>query len=338
MFGATLSEMVDDLLDHKRTARVRHGNPCPICGCDTWCLRNEHIAICARVSQGAVLDKHNQARRVGEFGFLHLLSFGPIDWQPPPRSAKPRTPDVSNQQLDARWRPIIERCAKETAEVERLAGILGVSPASLQALQVGYGESDDAPAWCFPEKDAHGRILGLNLRLEEKDSQGRTKRQATGGHRGLTYADNWLDYPGPVYIVEGGSDTAAGLTLGICVVGRPSNTGGVALLAELLSSSGRTKAIILAERDRKRHESLKPQVRAHHNPRCPGCGVCWPGKYGAVQLEKALREKTALQVGYHFLPQNAKDLRQLLNITCKVPSLLKSFSAMEVLKRRFLLY
>ena len=96
----------------------------------------------------------------------------------------------------------------------------------------------------------------------------------------MIYADNWLNYSGPVFIVEGPSDVAAGITLGLCVVGRPSNIGGVDLLAQLLRNVHR-KIIVIAERDQKKHNELSEATRKQHDPKCKFCLKCFPGGAGA---------------------------------------------------------
>jgi hypothetical protein len=58
----------------------------------------------------------------------------------------------------------------------------------------------------------------------------------------------WRDRPGPVYVAEGASDTAALHTAGACAIGRPSAGGAVGLLARLLAGVGR-EVVVVADRD-----------------------------------------------------------------------------------------
>jgi hypothetical protein len=93
--------------------------------------------------------------------------------------------------------------------------------------------------------------------------------------------------------VEGPSDVAAGLTMGLNVVGRPSNTGGAVHLGMLLKESvGRI--FIIAENDVKTDGS-------------------WPGKQGALLLQVALAKKLRRSVLIRLPPASAKDLRSWLN-------------------------
>lgn len=95
-----------------------------------------------------------------------------------------------------------------------------------------------------------------------------------------------------VLVVEGGSDVAAALELGLCAVGRPSSAAGVDDLAELLV--GRP-VLVLGERDE------KPDGRH-------------PGKAGAVSIARGLSERWGKPVSWALPLDGAKDLRQWLTM------------------------
>ena len=61
-------------------------------------------------------------------------------------------------------------------------------------------------SWFFPEKNARGDIVGLKIRLADGN-----KSYEKSSVSGLCYPDDWTSRPGPVLLVEGGSDVAAGL-------------------------------------------------------------------------------------------------------------------------------
>lgn len=196
-----------------------------------------------------------------------------------------------------------------------LAAMLGVASWALDVLRVGYGELFGSMCWSFPERNAQGQIVGINRRLVTPVN-GDNKRGAPGSRRALTYCVGWDDYKGPVHIVEGGSDTAAGLTLGLCVIGRPSNLGGVRYLTRMLRTTVSRRIVVFGERDRKKHEDLKPLVQKRHDPKCRGCIACWPGKFGAIQAAATLSKRLPLRirkVEWRLLPDEAKDLRAWLN-------------------------
>jgi hypothetical protein len=237
-------------------------------------------------------------------GHIHQLS------EPLPAIDPPEKPPKKLSHVE--WRPIVERlCKCQPARIDTLAADLGVSRASLDMLRVGYGELAGTWCWTFPERGPDGKFTGITRRLVESQN-GTTKKMAPGSRRGLTYADGWYGYTGPVFVVEGGSDTAAGLTLGLCVVGRPSNKGGVDQLADFLGGVDKV-VYLIGERDRKTHDDLAPVVQKQHWPRCTGCAKCWPGCHGARITARQLSKRLRCPVRVKLMPNGAKDLRAWLN-------------------------
>lgn len=175
-----------------------------------------------------------------------------------------------------------------------------MSALSLEKLGVG----NDGECWLFSEQNSVRQIIGINRRLPD----GR-KLCVPGSHRGLTYTGDWHRTEGPVFVVEGASDVAAGRTLGLCVVGRPSNTGGVNYLSQLLRAHPGRKVLVIGERDEKDRATLN----ARHDPECCCCNHCFPGKHGASQTAATLTRRLEKEVQWSFLPAPAKDLRAFLN-------------------------
>jgi DNA primase len=91
--------------------------------------------------------------------------------------------------------------------------------------------------------DTAGRILGIRLRLA-----GGRKLSVKGGREGLFLPDD-LDVDGRLLVTEGPTDCAALLDLGLSAVGRPSCTGGVNLLVELVRQRRRAEIAIIADGD-----------------------------------------------------------------------------------------
>jgi hypothetical protein len=123
--------------------------------------------------------------------------------------------------------------------------------------------------WTFPETDAGGQVIGMTCR----DRVG-VKQAMRGGKRGLFAPAGWPDCAGPVLVPEGPTDAAALTAMGLAAVGRPSNTGGLELLAGLLRPlPADREVIVLGEND------CRPDGR-------------WPGKEGmdltALRLQGAL--------------------------------------------------
>jgi hypothetical protein len=176
-------------------------------------------------------------------------------------------------------------------------------------LGVGYSEELGPACWTFPERNSRGWIIGIQRRMLAPSTDGRSKLCCKGSRRGLSYCDGWDKYPGAIWLVEGGSDVAAALTLRLCVIGRPSNTGGIQMLVEMLRKHGKRKIIVTAENDRK---SKLHSLETGHDPKCRGCLVCWPGRAGAIQTAVALAAKLDRQVGWKLPPRGFKDLREYI--------------------------
>ena len=102
-------------------------------------------------------------------------------------------------------------------------------------------------------------------------------------------------------------DVAAMLDAGLCVLGRPSNVGGIAVLTAYLKRHDMNLVIVLGENDCKPHK----RGTVKQCPKdCRGCAWCWPGRFGmlatAQRLERALRRKVESQMP----PDEFKDARQ----------------------------
>jgi hypothetical protein len=289
--------------------RATKSRPCRICGGPDNCeeIRSTHqdedgwYVFCGRVSDDAI--RQNDGGQ-----WLHFVRDDAVILPPLPTPKRQATAPSSNRDSDY-WKNIV--CVCEFIGRQRLlelATSLGVSIASLQRLRVGFSAKDDA--WTIPERNEAGDYVGINRRYHDGSKK-------NWGPRGLTFADDWSIGNCPILLVEGGSDVAAGLTMGLNMVGRPSKTAGVALLSELLANipTART-VIVVGERDRKTHSSLKEQVRKRHSPTCEGCLDCFPGWFGATHTAQQLAETLARRIAWAFPPDDAKDLRDWLKAHC----------------------
>ncbi|MEM8495756.1 MAG: DUF3987 domain-containing protein, partial [Planctomycetota bacterium] len=165
--------------------------------------------------------------------------------------------------------------------IDCLAQELGVSVASLNMLGVERFEN----VWRYPERDAAGQVVGWNRRFDNG-----AKRVVKGGRRGLCYAVAG-DHPlapnagvtatDPVLVVEGMSDTAAGIDLGFVTVGRSTAMPSQSerrWLAELL---GGRHVVVVAE-----HEESGVGLRgaaAVADTLAPRCGVAAGGSVKFVE-------------------------------------------------------
>jgi P4 family phage/plasmid primase-like protien len=175
-----------------------------------------------------------------------------------------------------------------------LAEELSVNVESLESLGVRYVSGDCY--WLFPEHDSKRKTIGINRRFGNGSKK-------SFGKRGLYFAADWLDRPGPVLIVEGGSDTAAGIMLGLSIIGRPMAKVPKDLkpeLTKLLKAVGPDRRIIVVgENDKKSDDWEKDPQK-------------WPGRAGAIDTANFLAADLGRMVEWGLPEESVKDLRQWL--------------------------
>ncbi|MAE61000.1 MAG: hypothetical protein CMJ49_06540 [Planctomycetaceae bacterium] len=130
----------------------------------------------------------------------------------------------------------------DITDLHGFAESLGVSVESLTAI----GATRNGRGWEFPEYNAQGERIGTAIRPDTGK-----KHMVTGSKRGLTMSWPICAYDGtstddPIVLLEGATDTATAMTLGFTAIGRPSATGGLEHLRELLQ--GR-HVLIVGEND-----------------------------------------------------------------------------------------
>lgn len=178
------------------------------------------------------------------------------------------------------------KCSLGEDRLNELAINLGVQADALT--RIGVGWDTVRRRYTFPERDGNGHIIGIATRKPNGN-----KVFMKGGFRGLTIPDDFEHMTaGPVLIVEGPTDVAAGLTLGLKVVGRPSCNGGVKHLSKLLD--GRD-VLIVGEFDMKSDGK-------------------WPGRDGAKSIAEQLARRWGTPVRWALPPDKAKDIRAWLNL------------------------
>jgi hypothetical protein len=190
-------------------------------------------------------------------------------------------------EINTNWTDTAERCKRRLTQVrlEALARQLKVTTKSLQDLDVDWSEDDHA--YTFPERDGAGNIIGLLRRFRDG-----TKRVIKRSRRGLYLPRGWQDSFGPLYIPEGASDVAALLSHGLRAVGRPSCTGGVRYLCDLLIGTA-DEILVVGENDRKEDGR-------------------WPGRDGAKKVAATLAGKLGSRVRSTMPPDGYKDVREYL--------------------------
>jgi hypothetical protein len=187
-------------------------------------------AICPRVES---------PRRAGEAGYLHRLGEVPAG---PRRHVRHVRLAAAGPDLG----PLAEQCraALDAGRLHQLAAGLGLTPASLTALGVGWSAAHRG--YTFPMTEAGGRVVGIRLRGPD----GR-KWAVRGSKAGLHIPAGPPFRPGgQLLIAEGPTDCAALLDLGFpAAVGRYSCQGDLRLLAALARQWRPGEAVIVADAD-----------------------------------------------------------------------------------------
>jgi hypothetical protein len=186
----------------------------------------------------------------------------------------------------ADWEARHRRCVEALTPdlLDELAEALGLPHAALRALEVGWSAEDEA--WTFPERNDQGKVVGLLRRYRNG-----SKKAMHGGGRGLNLPVGWEGREGPVLLAEGPTDTATLVALGLCAVGRPSNTGGVEHLARLLAEKAPDREILVA---------------GENDPNRKGE---WPGRDGAQKTATGLAARLGRPLCWCLPPTGHKDVR-----------------------------
>lgn len=204
--------------------RVNREHRCPICGRPDWCaISNDgQWALCARIQSDRACGAQGA-------GWLHRIGM-PAYVPPPPPKPKPKP---------VNWTAYAQQCCCDLPDGDDLADRLGVDEESLALLRLGWDRS--RLCYTFPMRDATTRIIGIRTRARNG-----SKRAIEGSNNGLFFWPG-QNGRGPLWVCEGPTDCAALLTLKLAAVGRPSNTGGHALLVDYCRRY--REIVIVADRD-----------------------------------------------------------------------------------------
>ncbi len=236
--------------------RATKSFPCAICGKPDWCT------YCSEL-QGWSCMRVDSRRPLKNGGHWHSLGSKPQFIPKPP----PEAPAIDATALMNEFR------SNTTAEMlARHAASLGVSTGSLTATGCAWARPHGA--WAWPMVSGQGNCIGIRLRAEN----GR-KWSVTGGREGIFVPRGASR---TAYVVEGPTDLAACLTLGLWGIGRPSCRGSVAHTQVTINRLHIQRAILVSDND-------------------------GPGIEGAKSLARELQ----IPVAAMLLP--AKDLRQFLS-------------------------
>lgn len=210
--------------------------PCAVCGKPDWCAVGEKYICCMRVLS-------NKTARNG--GYLHLIDGVKPASLPP--TTKREAPTINATKFFEEWGD----CGTESA-LPGLADLLGVTVESLGALGSTYiwdlsqvNKHWRGTAWAFPMCDAWRNYVGVRLR-QEKD-EGADKWAVTGSHQGLFLPR--MEPKARVFICEGPTDTAAGLSMGLFTIGRPSCRGCEGTIIQYLKRQDVREAVLIGDND-----------------------------------------------------------------------------------------
>jgi hypothetical protein len=277
--------------------RTTKAAPCPICGRHGWCVvsRDGKSAACGRVEIGCKRRPDGSSVEFGDGqGWVHDLE-GRQDVAPiraRVASIPVDEPDhFSVAKVSAIARRAYEQCGARGRA--RLASQLRVGESSLEALKAGMLKRHQLEAigtpcasdyvWTFPMRNDRGQVCGIRLRSSEGFKY--AMRRGAGG----VFMPSPFPRDNRVVVVEGPTDCAAVLSLGILAIGRHHSHGSVDHLCALLR--GRDVAIC--------EDDDAPDNRGRR-----------AGEDGARRLARALHGSA--RTVRLFRPVGAKDSREMI--------------------------
>ena len=249
--------------------KVSRSRKCPVCEKPDWC----GISDCGKVVRCMRVPSEQESNE----GWIHHLEEGVElpKYEPPPK-------EESNIDWCKRAREMFQhQFAKKKRE--DLAEQLRVPVWTLEDMLVGIGwdKHNGKEFASFPAYNPKGKVLGITRRYES----GAKKTMKGGSNSGIFMKPYWWKIGGPVYVVEGPSDTAACIGKSLCALGRPSNVGGHEYLLTLIKRRAPDRdVIVVGERDEKQPTDDCPD--GYH---CAGCKSCFPGLYGAKVMAQRLK-------------------------------------------------
>lgn len=210
--------------------RLRKPIVCGGCGKDNWCMVNELGTefLCMRVQSPKSISMSD-----GSVGYIHKASGTPVEYKPEPRREKPM------MDMDAVWRHMMGSTKDEWRR--KLADSLGVSFESVMALGASWYPRKQV--WAFPMRNGAGKIVGIRLRSDLGK-----KWALTGSSNGLFIpADDYTTET--VYAAEGPTDCMAGYTMGLKIIGRFNNSGGLPDMLDFIKANKVRRMVLIADND-----------------------------------------------------------------------------------------
>jgi len=299
---------------HTTYQSVTRNRPCPVCSGDHKCGFGADGSVqCGRVPDGLRPgDLHNGFVFLGlsekdpQFGLFRAADDRVLrereeerkrEWErdhhskPSSNGTGQRSSENPGPGMAARAQELAKHLTAEHSAA--LAQALGLPESVLSCLPgIGYSPTgfhkDHAaePCWTFPEVNGAGRIIGLVCRYPDG-----SKPSMPGSGRGIYVPTGWREREGPVFLVEGASDTLTLTAIGMSAIGRPNNRAGVDQLRELRADVPADRAIV---------------VVGEYDPKPDGK---WPGRDGMIDTA-TLAQSLKRPVNWSLPPDDAKDVRK----------------------------
>lgn len=257
---------------------------CPVCGHAGRCKRSEErgddLVLCFRSTE-EIINGYRRLKHTN--GCSTYIRIGcetdrTVAFQKTKPTSKAPIPGLDGLALK-----YADALTEEAAQA--FADELGVSSDSIRMIGAGVRNG----RLCVPERDGEGQVIGISVR---NPTQKPKYRVGLNHKRGLIIPANFKDLSDVALAVEGPSDVMAGVTMGLRVIGRPSDLGGADFLAVFLS--GETGVLVVGENDQKED------------------GI-WPGRDGAMKLSAKLANSWGRPVRWALPPDGYKDIRAYLN-------------------------
>ena len=209
-----------------RWYRVKKNRPCAICKRPDWCTYADGVACCMRV-------KSDKELRNG--GWLHRTN-NPVPYIAPVRKAIEDKPTDAH----ATWQKWLERT--DYKHLDRLGVSLGVDTDCLKAIGCTWSTFN---AWAFPMRDASGNVIGIRLRNDTGD-----KWAVKGSKSGLFIPGEYSYMEDRIaYLVEGPTDLAAAMTIGLRAFGRAACLGQENFILQYVAQQKISRIVIITDND-----------------------------------------------------------------------------------------
>jgi hypothetical protein len=246
-----------------------------VCGKGGWCDYSPELglALCMRVES-------DRPSKNAMGGWLHKIG-EPQGYARPyaPKPSEPPRPDF--YAMWRRWRE-----STDPHHLDGFAMSLSVDTDALRTLGCAWTGCE----WAFPMRDAARGIVGVRLRNDRGD-----KWAVKGSRQGLFIPEARAGET--LYVLEGPTDTAAALSIGLHAVGRPSCMGCEEMVKAYVRHHGVRRTVIVTDNDApglRGAERLKATLNVPNVTYSPPC--------------KDLREFVRLGGSRQLLESSLKDL------------------------------